>query len=765
MRTYLNDNWEHFSSWSQDIFTCDGGEAVRLPHTNVQTPFNCFDERIYQFVSGYRRTLRLEKVVGKYLLTFEGVAHFCEVFVNGESVATHNNGYTAFTVDVTSTLRAGNNQIVVKVDSRECLNQPPFGHVIDYLTYGGMYREAYLDNFVGAYVSDAFVIAKPNEPIAVDVTLDEVIEPTLLTAEILEGNVVISRTEHTAEANSVVLSIDANCKLWSLQEPNVYTLRLSVKGNEYSTTFGVRSAKFTKDGFFLNGERVKIVGLNRHQSFPYVGYAMPESMQRRDAQILKKQLCVNAVRTSHYPQSQYFVDECDRLGLLVFTEIPGWQFLGDGRWKDIAADNVKEMVLQYRNHPSVVLWGVRINESLDCDELYEKTNALAHRLDPTRQTGGVRYLRHSHLFEDVYTYNDFNRAGATDRSKICEKNVPYLVTEYNGHMFPTKSYDDLPHRTLHTMRYAKMLDGVFADKTTCGAFGWCMFDYNTHKDFGSGDRICYHGVMDMFRNPKMAAGVFSSLGNGEAFLEACFSTDIGDYPEGNVDNKLCLTNADSVEVFRGDKFVKKYTHKDSPYKHLPNAPILIDDLIGDRLTMEDSFTPKQAQKVKRVIADIKRYGVNDVPNSTKLRILRIMKSTGKSLDELISLYNKYENNWGGESGSVTLRAFKNGKVVAEKTVSSVQEIKLEISVSSNRLTEKTTYDVAAVNIRAVDQNGNTVPYVSKVLHFKTEGAVELIGEKDVPLLGGMSGTYVKTTGQKGEGFLHIDEHLVKFTVE
>ena len=109
-----------------------------------------------------------------------------------------------------------------------------------------------------------------------------------------------------------------------------------------------------------------------------------------DARILKKELCCNAVRTSHYPQSQAFIDACDELGLLVFTEIPGWQHVGDEKWKDVACKHVEEMVLQYRNHPSIVLWGVRINESRDCDELYTKTNALAHELDPTRQTGGVR---------------------------------------------------------------------------------------------------------------------------------------------------------------------------------------------------------------------------------------------------------------------------------------------------------------------------------------------------------------------------------------
>ena len=117
------------------------------------------------------------------------------------------------------------------------------------------------------------------------------------------------------------------------------------------------------------------------------------------------------MRTSHYPQSHYFIDECDRRGLLVFTEIPGWQHIGDEKWIDRAVENVREMVCQYRNHPSIVLWGVRINESQDNDAFYTRTNALAHELDPSRPTSGVRYLEKSSLLEDVYAFNDFSHKG------------------------------------------------------------------------------------------------------------------------------------------------------------------------------------------------------------------------------------------------------------------------------------------------------------------------------------------------------------------
>ena len=301
---------------------------------------------------------------------------------------------------------------------------------------------------------------------------------------------------------------------------------------------GFRRAEFKKDGFYLNGKKIKLRGLNRHQSYPYVGYAMPKSMQQLDADILKRELGANAVRTSHYPQSHYFIERCDEIGLLVFTEIPGWQHIGDAAWKDQAVENVRDMVKQYRNHTSIILWGVRINESQDDEAFYRRTNEAAHEFDDSRPTGGVRANRKSSLLEDVYTYNDFVHDG---KAKGCEpkKNVtsdmekPYLISEYNGHMYPTKTFDWEEHRAEHALRHANVLDAVAAEEDIAGCFGWCMFDYNTHKDFGSGDRICYHGVMDMFRNPKLAAAVYACQQEKEPVLELSSSMDIGEHPGCN----------------------------------------------------------------------------------------------------------------------------------------------------------------------------------------------------------------------------------------
>ena len=102
------------------------------------------------------------------------------------------------------------------------------------------------------------------------------------------------------------------------------------------------------------------------------------------------------------------MERCDEIGLLVFEEIPGWQHIGDKDWQTLSLRDVRAMIERDWNHPSIIIWGVRINESLDNTDFYQATNDLAHALDPTRQTGGVRFWQHSEFLEDVYTFNDFS---------------------------------------------------------------------------------------------------------------------------------------------------------------------------------------------------------------------------------------------------------------------------------------------------------------------------------------------------------------------
>ena len=789
-RIYLNDDWKFTPEYKEEMmqasFAVEALESVRLPHAGKETPLHYFDESSYQMVSGYRRSFFAPEAWREksIFLTLDGAAHDSEVYLNGKKIGEHHCGYTAFTMELDGVLAYGQeNILVVKVDSRETLNIPPFGYVIDYMTYAGIYRDVYLTVKEKTYFEDVFLTCeltsltqKDGKPAYGSGTLKteavirgsqkgDVIRQSMRKKQGYGSNdQLLGEVPVTAE--QMKLSFPVNeVMLWNTECPALYEiktelLRDGVTVEEEVTVFGFRKAVFLEDGFYLNDVKTKIRGLNRHQCYPYVGYAMPSSMQRMDANVLKEELGVNAVRTSHYPQSQAFISRCDEIGLLVFTEIPGWQHIGDENWKKQAVENVRDMVMQYRNHPSIILWGVRINESGDDDAFYEQTNRVAHELDQSRQTGGVRAHKKSSLLEDVYTYNDFSHDGKT---KGCEKKAavtsdekkPYLISEYNGHMYPTKAYDWEEHRVWHAIRHANVLDAVACENDIAGSFGWCMFDYNTHKDFGSGDRICYHGVMDMFRNPKLAAVIYACQQEERPVLEISSSMDIGEHPGCNRGTTWILTNADSVRMYKNDRFIKEYQRDESPYKNLAHGPVMIDDFIGNALEEEENMKPAQAAYVKKILNTTARYGLSNLPKSVYLMAAKLVLWYHMKPSDAVPLYNRYIGDWGGTSTVYRFEAVKGGKVVKTIVKEPVTSIQLEVIPDHTVLQEEHTYDVAAVRFRAVDQNGNVLPFCQEPLQLKAEGAIALIGEEVVGLSGGMGGTYVKTLGSEGEGTLTI----------
>ena len=385
-------------------------QRVTIPHTNKVLPWHSFDDKDYQFISLYRRHFKLPSAMrGKRVFVdFGGVMTAATVSLNGKPLGDYRGGYTPFTFELTADLNwRGDNVLAVEVDSTERADIPPFGGQIDYLTFGGIYRDVQLRVVSETFIENVF--AKPVNVLTnergVDVRIflnnQDSSSPLKVTVELRDGTRVIATKSDELPAIAAPhydlrLSKLSSVELWDLDHPKLYEVQVKLHSeatliDQYETRIGFREARFTEDGFYLNGRHVKLRGLNRHQTFPYVGQAMPARVQRRDALILKQELKCNVVRTSHYPQSPHFLDACDDIGLLVFEEIPGWQHIGDQQWKELSVGYVEAMIKRDWNHPAVILWGVRVNESPDDHDFYTRTNQLAHALDDSPANRRRRY--------------------------------------------------------------------------------------------------------------------------------------------------------------------------------------------------------------------------------------------------------------------------------------------------------------------------------------------------------------------------------------
>ena len=703
-RSLFNNDWL-FAPDRLDLDAPDEHfEPVTLPHTNKTFPHHNFDNQDYQFVSTYRKRFHLPVKNEEQLvfLEFDGVMLACTIYLNGDLIGEHLGGYISFSVDITGSLHDGENVLMVYVDSRERTDIPPYGHLVDYLTFGGIYRDIHLTIVNPTYIENTFIKTSnvlDDPQLTCEIHLNNFPPQLELRAVLLDqiGN-ELAEARSTVKTENTSLNFDTlpDVELWSLDNPTLYRVNVSLFLDEkvidsISSQFGFREAVFHQNGgFYLNGERVQLLGLNRHQTYPYIGAAAPPRLQRQDADLIKYELACNVVRTSHYPQSPHFLDRCDEIGLLVFEEIAGWQHIGDQKWQDICLDELKTMIERDRNHPSIILWGVRINESGDNDPFYKRTNALAHKIDPTRQTGGVRCIRDSSFLEDVFTYNDFSNT-------VLEPNEqPYLITEFAGHMFPTKNWDHEERLIDHALLHAKIHNAQQGTEKISGAIGWCAFDYTTHIEFGSGDRVCYHGVMDIFRLPKWAAYFYKSQlpPSKQIVLQAATHWTMGDRSGGGNNPLTVFSNCDEIEVMIGEIHVGKFQPDFKTYPNLLHPPFTIH-----------------------------------------------------GLDEYSA--------WGQRQFyDLHLIGYIDRKPVAEHWISSSRLPKnLELFTDTAQLYADGA-DMTRLIFRITDQFGNPLPYATKVVTFELEGEAELIGENPFPLMGGQAALFVKARHQTGTVVIH-----------
>ncbi|GGJ28103.1 glycoside hydrolase family 2 protein [Deinococcus roseus] len=670
---------------------------VSVPHTVREVPHHNFSESDYSFISWYRKSLSFSEAhKGKRtLLHFEGVMLAAEVFLDGQKLFEHQGGFTPFQVDLTDHIVPGREHLVaVKVDSRERTDIPPYGNLVDYMTFGGIYRDVYVRVLDPLHIENVFfrgVDVLTSRPFAeVDVTLNNTstsskqaeLEIQLLDAanqQVAATTATVSVEVHSLHTHTLKLENLADLQLWDIENPYLYTLRVSIRGGDtLDTRVGFRESEFRADGFFyLNGRKVILRGMNRHQTYPYIGAAAPKRLQEKDADLVKFDLGCNMVRTSHYPQSPHFLNRCDEIGLLVFTEMQGWQHIGDQGWQDLSLKLLEDLVVRDRNHPSIVLWGARVNESPDHTLFYTRTNRLVNRLDPTRQTGGVRCFFGSEQLEDVYTMNDF----AAKLTKYPAER--YLVTEYAGHMFPTKSFDQEPRVVGHALKHADVLNqiGVLG---ISGGIAWCAFDYNTHATFGSGDRICYHGVMDIFRQPKFAAHLYASQQRPEQkkVLFAATYWTRGDVDEGLINPVWIFSNLDRVEVYVSGKFEGEAQRATCLYPHLPYPPFRISNISG---------------------------------------------------------------GWGENFGDLELRGYLKGEQVKTHRLAADGIPRKLVLQADDAEIHADGADLTRLSLKITDEYGNALPFAWGPVLLDCEGPGVLVGENPLVLPGGQAAVYLRST--------------------
>ncbi|HLI36736.1 MAG TPA: glycoside hydrolase family 2 TIM barrel-domain containing protein [Streptosporangiaceae bacterium] len=595
---------------------------VTLPHTVTPLSWGGWNPATWQKVWIYRRHFDGTPARGSRVFAdFDGVMAAAVAVLNDQPAGTHQGGYLPWSVELTRHVVPGDNVLAVVVDSR-CLPVPPLApgcgpDSIDFLQPGGIYREAALRVVPQVFLADVFAcpadVLTAGRRVDVQVTIDAAAapdSPAEVTAELLDGPRRLAAATRTVRlrtgttATSMSLTGLGQITLWSPDTPKLYTVRttLSAPGagtHTLSRRVGFREASFRPDGFYLNGERLTIFGLNRHQLFPYLGMAAPGRLQRRDAEILRHELNCTMVRCSHYPQSPHFLDACDELGLMVWEEAPGWQHVGGEAWQDLVIRNVRDMVIRDRSRPSVIIWGTRLNETADHPALYARTRQLAHQLDGSRPTTGA-ILSHSTngWAEDVFSFDDYHSRNGHAELLPPLPGVPYLVSEAVGALSGPPAYrwtDPGPVLAAQAALHAEVHDIARSDPRYAGLLGWAAIDY---ASLNGGKRIWRAlktpGVLDIFRVPKPGAAFYQSQADPAArpvILPAfCWGPGPGG-PEPPGAGAMIFTNCDRLEIYAGGRHVATGTPDTRRFGRLACPPAVVD-LTGARTGNRTPMLPE-----------------------------------------------------------------------------------------------------------------------------------------------------------------------------
>jgi beta-galactosidase len=598
-------------------FDDSGFAEVTLPHTVVPLSWRDWDPSAWERVWMYRR--RFDAPPGHHgkrvFLDFAAAMTRATVTLNGAQVADHLGGYLPFGAEMTGLLRPRENVLAVRLDSRFNLNVPPNrpgpSAWVDYWQPGGLYRDVRLRVVPPVFLADVFakpvnVLDPAARQVVVQATVDAAAAPAgraVVAVRLLDdGREVASARVPAAIAGpgqgtvTATLSGLEDVRLWDIDDPALYTVAAELlvdeqRVHEQRVRTGFREARFALDGFYLNGRRVKLLGVDRHQFFPFAGGAMPARVQARDAEIMRRELNCNMVRCAHYPQAEAFYDACDEVGLLAWEEAPGWQYLGDEAWKALAYRDIGEMIVRDRNHPSIIIWGARLNETPNDTALYTSTNKLAHRLDDSRPTAGAMAgLRLTKDYQqDVFAEDDYSSVKGPDGVKepvlqppVAGVGRPYMVSEAVGTLSGPAIYyrrtDPQAVQQGQATAHGRVHDIAASDDRYCGLLAWTGFDYPS----GNGNQyrgVKYTGVVDLFRIPKPGAAIYQAQADPRVtpVIAPAFYWDFGPVsPVTALPAAMICANLDRLEVYVGGEHFATVRPDTAGYPHLPYPPSFAD---------------------------------------------------------------------------------------------------------------------------------------------------------------------------------------------
>ncbi len=727
----FNGNWKYYQGFDNAAHLYDFDDSswkwINLPHnTSLYTAEN---KNGYQGLSCYRKkfTVDDENAGKRFLLCFEGIMQHCRVHLNGKLTAEHHNGYTPFTVDISDKVIIGSDNLIsVITDSRPAPEYTPGKQNPDFQYFGGIYRnvtlnitdEIYIGNAIedgitaggGIFLTSPFVSRESADirtKAYVHNDSSNAQEITLQT-EIIYNSAVVADGKSTAfvEAHSAytfdeLLSVSAP-KLWHPYSPELYTIKCTVMAQNQitdtvETAYGIRSAEWTHNGLFINGEKFTAQGANLHSDIFVLGNAIPDNEVYEEIKRLKEN-GFDFIRMAHYPHSPAYYAACDKYGVLVLDCMSGWQYFSNSdTFKESTYNELRTMIRNSRNHPCIIAWETSLNESNFTEEWAENVQRIANEEYPAE---GVSRIHTAGWLTDVFDihlsaaqHDVRNRGDSYDKGIIISE---YGDWDYGG----TSSTSRQPRGYINGMltQAANHIESSILnrDKPWFAADG--LWSYNDYAGFDSAITAC--GVTDIYRLDKYTAHFFRSQRDADVDLTA-YGLNSG------------------ATVFTANSLEDNSPADVTVFSNCDEVELLADGVsLGKRKP------------------DSKFYGNN----------------SGKMLSTE-SLPHPPITFAGANNGASELKAigFINGNAVCEHTVKAPATAeKTVLTAESKSPIDANGSDLRLIWVRITDKNGTVIAKDSRSVSFAAENGY-IIGLEQVNTVNGQIAVWVRATPSETDG--------------
>lgn len=716
IRTAFNQDWQ-FKFSEQDDWS-----DVNLPHTARIEPLVVNNQ--WQGTMRYSKFWYVADTSHQTILHFEGVMHEASVYVNDTKVKDHVGGYLPFSIDLTGHVHLGENHIRIEVTNTDNATIPPGKPLsgLDFNYYGGIYRDVWILRKNNIHITDPFLENDKNSGWQIhfnDVSQEQAQgnlkiqirnkadngQKLNIKVKLSKDDIIheIKKSTTIASSGTELIDLPIEIKdplLWSTTSPNLYDISIQILAangailDQTEDQVGIRNIELADGEFFLNGEKKFIRGTNRHQEYPYAGYALSNNANYRDALKIKN-AGFDFVRLSHYPQDESFLDACDELGILVMNAIPGWQYFEEGAFVQNSYQDIRDMVRRDRNHPSVIFWEVSLNESGMTNEYMEEANRILREELPFDDTYSAGWIDHPsydlfiparqhakpphywNLHEggnrnvfiseygdwEYYAHNaGFNQTAFTDLSEA-ERNSRQL----RGHG---------ERRLLQqALNFQEAANSNRRGAGTIGHANWLMFDYNR----GYANDLEASGIADIFRIPKFAYYFYKSQRPANERIDHSL-VDQG--PMVKIASYWTKESPADVRIFSNCEEVALYLNNNLVAKQTPIVNAFSDHLLSPPFTFK-----------------LKQF----------------------------------------EPGLLKAVGYIKGKPVSSDLVETHgPAAKIQVQIATGGISSPNEEDVVFVYARMVDSKGNLVVDALDKVFFEVEGNGELIGENPVAAEAGIA---------------------------